>query len=188
MQRLQREFAVAGALRQRPFLEFGRVAHQKALQEVAAVEIDRTLQQRDARFRRRLAGVAQCVDESRHIHDEGRVAAQRHGVARDLQERVERLAQAGERLAQVVLGVGVAHFTPQERGQGIALLCAARYCEIGEQGGRLVGNERSDRGVALADLEAAKQANVQIGRHARLQQMIPKWSLYRMGVAYHRTQ
>ena len=91
-----------------------------------------------------------------------------HGVARHQHSGIHHFAKAGERLAQVVFCVDVGHFAPQQCGQRLALLRPAGDGEIGQQRRGFVGDKTANRHASAADIQAAKQPDLQNRRHYSL--------------------
>ena len=121
VERIERHFTIACALRDDPIFEVSRVAEQHAFEEVPMIERHGGCKLCHACCRWCLLPGLNPVHEFIDIQDDRRVAGQGDRLARDLQLGVEELAQVGEHLAQVVLGVGFAHLAPEQRRQRLAL-------------------------------------------------------------------
>ncbi len=173
---VKRKLPVARPLSQHPLLERGRVAHKEPGQEVPGVESNRSLQPLGAHLggKRRLE--VKLSFEYFDIQETRCSLVQFHRLAGDEQMRIQRPPQVGDGLPQVVPGVDVGHFAPQQSGQVVAALGASRDGQVGHQRRHLVRHEGRERNAILDDAKSAKQTNFQFVDHRPLRQTISKRS------------
>ena len=165
VQRVEHQLAQPRPLRHEPLLEVRRVTQHHPFEQVAAIQRGRFGQRGDAFFRRQPGRQANAAYKLGHVEPAVCVRPQRRAVARDLQKRVAGLAQVGESLAQIVLGIGVAHLAPEERRQQVTLDGPLHNGEIGQQRRHLDGDESGQRRAIQPDFHASQKQEFQPGCH-----------------------
>ena len=175
VQRLQRLAAQVFAAYQQPLFE--RLAVQeKTLQQFAAIQFGSLCQAPGAPGAVLQARVAvrpafrQQMRKQTGIHLARAGGIELDGLGGDLQAGF-RLgivfpqggAQTVQRQAQVVVGLLLGQFGPQQTGQGIPPVRAFRFdCQVSQQSAPLIGAEVGYQSIPQADLKWAEQRNYEL--------------------------
>ncbi|MCG3139778.1 MAG: hypothetical protein HDKAJFGB_00697 [Anaerolineae bacterium] len=127
------------ALGDDPFFKFRRVAHVKTREEFAMIQRGEGLEL-GALFggeRKRVGFGLERFNLFKFPYVRRYLRAfQFHRIALDFEIGFKRFLEVGENLAQIIFGVNVGEVAPQERGERIARMSAARDGEIRQQRGR----------------------------------------------------